>query len=122
MLSVKELAQKASSCIQLIDLAGHEKYLKTTVYGLTGMQPNFAVVVVGANMGVKRMTKEHISIAMALDIPVIIVLTKIDIAPKNIAKETLVDIRQYLRKSTLKVDSSALGSHVFKTTLVCRRW
>ena len=37
--------------VQLIDLAGHEKYLKTTVFGLTAMAPDFAVVVVGANMG-----------------------------------------------------------------------
>lgn len=46
--------------------AGHEKYLKTTVFGLTGMQPDVVVVVVGANMGVKRMTKEHLAIAVAV--------------------------------------------------------
>jgi GTPase len=45
---------------------GHEKYLKTTVFGLTGMQPDIVVVVVGANMGVKRMTKEHLAIAVAV--------------------------------------------------------
>lgn len=45
---------------------GHEKYLKTTVFGLTGMQPDIAMVVVGANMGVKRMTKEHLGIAIAV--------------------------------------------------------
>jgi GTPase len=61
-----ELAKMASKRIQLIDLAGHEKYLKTTVFGLTGMQPDVVVVVVGANMGVKRMTKEHLAIAVAV--------------------------------------------------------
>lgn len=61
-----ELAKMAHKRIQLIDLAGHEKYLKTTVFGLTGMQPDVVVVVVGANMGVKRMTKEHLAIAVAV--------------------------------------------------------
>ncbi|KAF1780699.1 P-loop containing nucleoside triphosphate hydrolase [Phytophthora cactorum] len=90
-----EMAHKR---IQLIDLAGHEKYLKTTVFGLTGMQPDVVVVVVGANMGVKRMTKEHLAIAVALEIPIVVALTKIDIAPKNVAKETLATVRQALRR------------------------
>ncbi|KAL7995216.1 putative translation protein, beta-barrel domain superfamily [Plasmopara halstedii] len=93
-----ELAKIAHKRIQLIDLAGHEKYLKTTVFGLTGMQPDVVVVVVGANMGVKRMTKEHLAIAVALEIPIVVALTKIDIAPKNVAKETLVTVRQILRR------------------------
>jgi GTPase len=93
-----ELAKVAYKRMQLIDLAGHEKYLKTTVFGLTGMQPDMVVVVVGANMGVKRMTKEHLAIAVALEIPIVIALTKIDIAPKNVAKETLQTIRQALKR------------------------
>ena len=52
--------------LRFIDIGGHEKYLKTTVFGLTGMQPDVVVVVVGANMGVKRMTQEHLAIAVAV--------------------------------------------------------
>ncbi|GMF25052.1 unnamed protein product [Phytophthora fragariaefolia] len=66
LLPWAELARVAHKRVQLIDLAGHEKYLKTTVFGLTGMQPDVVVVVVGANMGVKRMTKEHLAIAVAV--------------------------------------------------------
>jgi GTPase len=63
--------------LQLIDLAGHEKYLKTTIFGLTGMMPDIGLVIVGANMGVKVMTKEHLAVAGALGIPVAVVLTKV---------------------------------------------
>lgn len=98
-VSWAEISQQASTRIQLIDLAGHEKYLKTTVFGLTGMQPDFAIVVVGANMGVKKMTKEHLGIAIALDIPVVVALTKIDLAPKNVAKETMKSIRTFLKRA-----------------------
>ncbi|CAI5722805.1 unnamed protein product [Hyaloperonospora brassicae] len=98
LLPWAELAKVAHKRIQLIDLAGHEKYLKTTVFGLTGMQPDVVVVVVGANMGVKRMTQEHLAIAVALEIPIVVALTKIDIAPKNVAKQTLTTVRQTLRR------------------------
>jgi len=32
--------------VTFIDLAGHEKYLKTTVFGLTGCAPEFAMLMV----------------------------------------------------------------------------
>lgn len=35
----------------MIDLAGHHKYLKTTIFGLTGYAPDFAMLVVSANTG-----------------------------------------------------------------------
>ncbi|KAI9919201.1 hypothetical protein PsorP6_012255 [Peronosclerospora sorghi] len=103
-----ELAKVSHKRIQLIDLAGHEKYLKTTVFGLTGMQPDVVVVVVGANMGVKRMTKEHLAIAVSLEIPIVVALTKIDIAPKNVAKETLA-IMAMLVKTLEQAVTAAKG-------------
>lgn len=35
----------------LVDLAGHERYFKTTAYGLTGHLPDYACLIVGANAG-----------------------------------------------------------------------
>lgn len=35
--------------ITFIDLAGHEKYLKTTIFGMTGHAPDFAMLMVGHN-------------------------------------------------------------------------
>ena len=43
--------------LTFIDLAGHERYLKTTVFGLTGHMPDFAMLMIGANQGVVGMTK-----------------------------------------------------------------
>ncbi len=52
-----DICTHASKVITFIDLAGHEKYLKTTVFGLTGHSPHFAMLMVGSNMGVVGMTK-----------------------------------------------------------------
>ena len=38
--------------VTLVDLAGHERYFKTTAYGLTGHLPDYACLIVGANAGV----------------------------------------------------------------------
>ena len=51
-----------------MDLAGHEKYLKTTVFGLTGNFPDYCMLLVGANMGVIGMTKEHFHLTLALKV------------------------------------------------------
>lgn len=37
--------------------------------------------LIGANMGVTKMTKEHLGLALALKIPIVVVITKIDICP-----------------------------------------
>jgi GTPase len=73
--------------ISLIDLCGHEKYLKTTMLGMVGMVPDYVMIVVGANLGLSKMTKEHLGIALALNIPFYIVLTKIDMVPEEIVKQ-----------------------------------
>lgn len=70
--------------INLIDLAGHEKYLKTTVFGMLAYYPDYGIVVIGANTGITKLTKEHLGIMLYLKIPFSIVITKIDIAPPKI--------------------------------------
>jgi len=51
------------------------------MFGLVGLIPDYAVIIVGANMGVSKMTREHLGIAQALKIPIFIVVTKVDISP-----------------------------------------
>lgn len=38
-VSWPEIVEGSSKVIQLIDLCGHEKYLKTTMFGLAGLFP-----------------------------------------------------------------------------------
>lgn len=75
--------------ITFIDLAGHERYLKTTVFGMTGHAPDFGMLMIGANAGIIGMTKEHLGLSLALSVPVFVVVTKIDMCPPNILQETL---------------------------------
>lgn len=78
---------QGNNSVILIDLCGHEKYLKTTLYGIMGYYPDYAIVIIGANRGILQMTREHTKILHHLKIPMIIALTKTDLI-ENICANT----------------------------------
>ena len=53
--------------------------------------------MVAANNGLVGMSKEHLGIALALNVPVMVVITKIDICPPNILKETITQITKIMK-------------------------
>lgn len=77
-LTWEEISEKSSKIISFIDLAGHERYLRTTVFGLTGCAPDYVMLMVGGNAGLIGMSKEHLGIAVSLGVPVMVIITKID--------------------------------------------
>ena len=90
-------AADTAKVVSFIDLAGHEKYLRTTVYGLTAHEPDYVMVVVGANHGITRMTKEHVGMAIALNVPLFVVVTKVDLCPEPVLKETMKQLTRLLK-------------------------
>jgi GTPase len=48
----EEICEKSSKIVTFIDLAGHQKYMKTTVFGLTGYAPDFNMLVINATNGI----------------------------------------------------------------------
>jgi GTPase len=92
-----ELTAQAGKVINFVDLAGHERYLKTTAFGLTGLAPDFGMLVVGANHGVIGMSKEHMGIALALKLPIFAVINKIDMAPPNVFEESMRQVKKMLK-------------------------
>jgi elongation factor 1-alpha len=85
--------------LEMYDLCGHEKYLKTTISGITGSFADYGVVVIESSSGtINKMTEEHIQIFYYLNIPFIIILTKIDLCPKGKYKETKKNIKDLLER------------------------
>jgi GTPase len=78
-LGWEEISVQAAKIVSFIDLAGHERYLKTTLYGLTSGAPSCVLLVIGANAGLIGMSKEHLAIALALSVPVVVCITKVNI-------------------------------------------
>ncbi|CAO3683405.1 unnamed protein product [Umbelopsis ramanniana] len=96
-LTWEDICSQASKVVSFVDLAGHEKYLKTTVFGMTGCAPDFVMLMVGANAGIIGMTKEHLGLALSLGIPVLVVITKIDMCPPNILESTIKQLVKILK-------------------------
>lgn len=110
MLAWPDIVKNSSKIISFYDLAGHEKYLKTTIFGLSASCPDLCIIMVGANRGVLRMTREHIFLCVTLGIPFCIIVTKVDMVENNekVLKETMESINKILknpgvRKVPLKI-------------------
>ena len=52
--TAEDICEQSSKLITFIDLAGHHKYLRTTIFGLTGHSPDFAMLVIAANAGIGK--------------------------------------------------------------------
>ncbi|GAA6028485.1 hypothetical protein JCM8097_007051 [Rhodosporidiobolus ruineniae] len=91
------IAAKAVKIIAYSDLAGHERYLKTTLAGLTGTAPDFVLLIVGANAGLIGMSKEHLSVALALSLPIVCIVTKVDMTPAPVYEQTIKQLVKILR-------------------------
>lgn len=96
-LSWEEIGKRSAKVITFTDLAGHERYLRTTVFGLLSSSPNYCLLMVAANNGLIGMSKEHLGIALALNVPVMVVITKIDICPPQILEQTIQQITRILK-------------------------
>jgi hypothetical protein len=84
-LSDVDILTESTKIITLIDLAGHEKYFKTTVHGLVSQSPQFCILTVPASTtpGVVGLTTEYLGIAVALNVSLIVVITKADLVTEE---------------------------------------
>ncbi|KAJ2524784.1 hypothetical protein GGI11_000567 [Coemansia sp. RSA 2049] len=100
---------RASKLVTFLDLAGHEKYLKTTVFGMASGAPDYVMLMVGANAGLSGMAREHLGLALALGVPVMVVVTKIDMCPPEVLDTTLKQLTRVLRSSGCRKVPVAVG-------------
>ncbi len=84
---------KNNEIVTLIDLCGHRKYLKTTVFGITGLFADYGILIIESNKEIlkqknshENMTDEHITLLISNRIPFIVLFTKSDISTDNLLK------------------------------------
>lgn len=86
--------------IGVVDVPGHEKFIRTMVSGATGIRA--VLLVLDVNEGVKPQTVEHLNIARLLGIDRgIIAITKCDTADAEMRELAAMEIRDYLEDSFL---------------------
>ncbi|EEH47684.2 uncharacterized protein PADG_03768 [Paracoccidioides brasiliensis Pb18] len=88
--------------IFLSDLPGSTKYLKSTLRGLVSWEPHYLLLCVPANSHSDSATIDgrrdidislsYLDLCMKLELPVIVVVTKLDMATRSGIRQTLVQI------------------------------
>jgi len=92
-----EVMMRSTKVVRLIDLGGHERYLRTTLKGLMGYEINYVCLVVGADDGLSAMGKEHLAVAAILRLPIFVVVTKVDKMPKERVEQVVKEIKAVLK-------------------------
>ncbi|MDD1721101.1 MAG: GTP-binding protein [Euryarchaeota archaeon] len=98
-LSKKERArvvQKSEKLVSFVDTVGHEPWLRTTIRGIVGPKLDYGLLVIAADDGVTHVTKEHLGILLAMELPTIVAVTKIDKVTESRVREVESQVREIL--------------------------
>ena len=86
--------------IGIVDVPGHEKFVKNMVAGATGI--DLVALVIAADEGVMPQTREHLEICQLLDIKDgLVVLTKMDMVEPDWLELVKEDVADYLSETFL---------------------
>lgn len=85
----------------IVDVPGHEKFIRNMVAGATGI--DLVILVIAADEGVMPQTKEHLEICELLGIKDgVVVITKIDLVDKEWLELVSEEIEKFLKNTFLK--------------------
>ncbi|MDQ3516430.1 MAG: GTP-binding protein, partial [Gemmatimonadota bacterium] len=87
--------------IGVIDVPGHEAFVRTMLAGATGI--DLALLVIAADEGVRPQTREHLTILTMLAVRSgVVALTKIDLVDKEWLELVTADVAAVLQGSALQ--------------------
>jgi len=100
-LGFAPLTLPSGTVISIIDVPGHEKFVKTMVAGVTGI--DFVMLVVAADEGVMPQTREHIDILSLLNVKSgVVALTKTDLVDSEWLELAKEDVKKSLMGTSLE--------------------
>jgi selenocysteine-specific elongation factor len=95
--------------IDLIDMPGHERFVRTMISGATGIDA--VLLVVAANEGIKPQTVEHVNIAALLGLRcAVVAVTKTDLVAVEQARRVADDAVRLLGRSDLDTSPPVMTS------------
>jgi len=115
-LGFAHLKLPSGQVLGIVDVPGHEKFVKNMVAGATGI--DLVALIIAADEGVMPQTREHLEICKLLDVKSgLIVLTKIDLVDSawlDLVKEDVTDYLSgtFLENSPIIEVSSVTGEGI----------
>ncbi len=120
-LKKKEKSRVVEECdkiVSFVDTVGHEPWLRTTIRGIVGQKLSYGLVVIASDQGPTHITKEHLGIILAMDLPVIVAMTKVDMvnAEKIVeVQKKIFDLLKLVGRIPFMVKSTKDADFVAKT-------
>jgi selenocysteine-specific elongation factor len=99
-LGFAHLTLPSGQRVGIVDVPGHEKFVKNMVAGATGI--DLVALVIAADEGVMPQTREHLEICQLLNVQHgLVVLTKIDMVESDWLELVKEDLSEYLKDTFL---------------------
>ena len=99
-LHKKEKSKVVEHCekvVSFVDTVGHEPWLRTTIRGIVGQKLNYGLLTIAADQGPTHITKEHLGIMLAMELPLMVTITKIDMVTSERVKEVKDEVFELLK-------------------------
>ncbi len=93
------VVEASDRLVSFVDTVGHEPWLRTTIRGLVGQKLDYGLLAVAADEGPTKVTKEHLGILLATDLPTIVALTKVDLVDDDRLEEVEREVERLLRNA-----------------------
>ncbi len=92
-----EVVRESDRLVSFVDTVGHEPWLRTTIRGLVGQKLDYGLLVVAADDGPTKTTREHLGILLATELPTIVAITKCDVVDEERVQEVEREVERLLR-------------------------
>jgi selenocysteine-specific elongation factor len=101
-------------CVGIVDVPGHEAFVRTMVAGVSGI--DFAILVIAADDGIMPQTVEHLEIMSLMGVSRgVVALTKIDLVNRDLIEQRRSEIRNFLIGTPLEgVPVCPISSETFE--------
>jgi GTPase len=97
-----KIVEKSVKIINFYDMGGSEKALKTTGKALSKNYIDYVFLVIAADKGITKSTFDYLKLALSMDLPIVTILTKIDMITDEEDKATLLNNFKCILKSEKK--------------------
>lgn len=81
------------------DLAGHQKYVGTTLKGIISVPIDAVMLTMSAMDGIVGMSREHFGCSVVLKLNIFVVVTKIEDVPINVYEENMNNLDDIIKKA-----------------------
>ena len=91
------VVEESNRLVSFVDTVGHEPWLRTTIRGLVGQKIDYGLLVVAADDGPTKTTREHLGILLATELPTLVTITKVDAVSEERVAEVEKEVESLLR-------------------------